>query len=382
MAVTTTVAPASLHIPPDVPLALHRAVLWGLLLSKMVAGWGVQWDIQWHLRIGRDSFWIPPHVMTYAGVGVAVLLSFGLLAWTTFRAPRVLPPRLLSVLGIVGTRGVHIAAWGIALTVLAAPIDDLWHRLFGIDVTLWSPPHLLGILGAAANTVGCLVMAREAYPPGSRARVAALVWTGALIFGNLHFAIQPTLLYAYLYGGLAFHGYAMLAPVLLPLGLIAAARLSGHRWAPLAAMIVIIVTGMVGRQIAHAGFEILKPVSVIEKEIAKDPHSPVAVGHAIAQRNGTEPGTSTATLPFFSLLPAIAIAAVDARRRAVWATVTYALTLFVVMGARVATQPAFAPLVPGAGTTIVAALITLVVALVCGVVIRSITDALAAAAPS
>jgi len=142
------------------------------------------------------------------------------------------------------------------------------------------------------------------------------------------------------------------------------------------------VTGMVGRQIAHAGFEILKPVSVIENEIAKDPRSPVAVGHAIAQKNGTEPGTSTATLPVFSLLPAIAIAAVDARRRAVWATVTYALTLFVVMGARVATQPAFAPLVPGAGTTIVAALITLVVALVCGVVIRSITDALAAAAPS
>jgi hypothetical protein len=46
--------------------AVRRAALWTLLLSKLIAGWGVQWDIQWHVLIGRDSFWIPPHVMTYA----------------------------------------------------------------------------------------------------------------------------------------------------------------------------------------------------------------------------------------------------------------------------------------------------------------------------
>ena len=154
-------------------LPAQRAVLWSLLVAKVVTGWGVQWDIQWHVMIGRDSFWIPPHVMTYAGVAVTVVLSFGLLAWTTFRAPRVLPPGLVSMCGIVGTRGVHIAAWGIAATVLAAPIDDLWHRLFGLDVTLWSPPHLLGIFGSAVNTVGCLAIARDAYPAGSRARLLA-----------------------------------------------------------------------------------------------------------------------------------------------------------------------------------------------------------------
>src|SRR5262245_59473210 len=105
----------------EVELATTRAVLWSLIASKMVAGWGVQW----HLTIGRDSFCIPPHVLTYAGVGLSVLLSFGLLAWTTFTAPRILPSHLVSVLGVVGTRGTHIAAGGIALTVLAAPFDDL-----------------------------------------------------------------------------------------------------------------------------------------------------------------------------------------------------------------------------------------------------------------
>ena len=46
------------------PFGLYRAALWVLLGANLLAGWGVQWDIQWHVRIGRDSFWIPPHVMT------------------------------------------------------------------------------------------------------------------------------------------------------------------------------------------------------------------------------------------------------------------------------------------------------------------------------
>ena len=66
-------------------LAVRRIALWGIVAAKVVAGWGVQWDIQWHVRIGRDSFWIAPHVMTYAGVAITVLLSFWILGWDTWR---------------------------------------------------------------------------------------------------------------------------------------------------------------------------------------------------------------------------------------------------------------------------------------------------------
>ena len=67
---------------------LRRAALWGLLVSKLVGGWGVQWDIQWHVLIGRDSFWIAPHLMTYAGVGLSVLLSWGVIGWESLLAGR------------------------------------------------------------------------------------------------------------------------------------------------------------------------------------------------------------------------------------------------------------------------------------------------------
>ena len=135
---------------------LRRAALWGLLVSKLLSGWGVQWDIQWHVLIGRDSFWIAPHLMTYAGVGAGGAGELrrawrGALIGRPDRSPGSPRRWPLRVLGLTGTRGFHLAAWGIALTVLAAPIDDLWHRLFGLDVTLWSPPHLLGIVGAVVD---------------------------------------------------------------------------------------------------------------------------------------------------------------------------------------------------------------------------------------
>src|SRR5438093_5439634 len=66
-------------------LGLYRVALWVLLGANLLAGWGVQWDIQWHVRIGRDTFWIPPHVMTYAGVAILALASFGVLARDTLR---------------------------------------------------------------------------------------------------------------------------------------------------------------------------------------------------------------------------------------------------------------------------------------------------------
>ena len=361
-------------------LTALRVVLWGSLAAKLVAGWGVQWDIQWHVNVGRDTFWIPPHVMTYAGVALSVLLAFGLLAWTTFRAPHTLPPGLVSLLGVVGTPGAHIAASGIALTVIAAPIDDLWHRLFGIDVTLWSPPHLLGILGAAINTVGCLVLAREAYPVDGRRRFVALVLGGALLYSGLHFVMQPTFRLAYLAGGVQFHSYAMLAPFLLALGLIAPARLSGRRWAPVVVMATVVVIGIVGRGITHTGFAMTRPVSIIDEEIAKDPTSPIAVGQAIMRKNASRPDPLGPVAPFLiPLVPALAISLVDARRRAVWATVAYAVTVFVVMGLRLASLPAFAPQIPETGATAVAAVVTVGVALLSGWLVRRASDALDAA---
>src|SRR3989449_7243095 len=158
---------------------------------------------------------------------------------------------VVRVLGLAGTRGFHLAAGGIALTVLAAPIAHLWHRRVGTDVTLWSPPRLLGLLGAAINTLGCFVIAREVYPASSRRGFAALILAGATLLIGLNFAMQPTFRFAYLHAGVLFHFYAMLAPLVLPIAFVATARLSGRRWAPALVLVSTVALGLLGMRIAR-----------------------------------------------------------------------------------------------------------------------------------
>jgi hypothetical protein len=357
---------------PAEALGLRRAVLWSLLLSKIVTGWGVQWDIQWHVVIGRDSFWIPPHLMTYSGVTAIVILSFGMLAWDTWRGSGS-----VQVLGLSSSRGFHLAAWGIAVTILAAPIDDLWHRLFGIDVTIWSPPHLMGILGAVINGWGCLIIANEVYPRAGAARLAAMVLTGAGLYGSLHLVVDPSFRIAYLYGGVRFYTFAMLAALFLPLALVPTARLSGSRWAPVLLLVVVALVGAAGLEIARSGFEILQPVSVIEAEIAKDPTSPIAVANITARMNGFEPGrVGGMPLLYMGLVGVVAMSLVDARRRPVVATVAYGLLLFIVGGWRISNLPALAPMAPNIGQTIVALAITAVTAVAGGLAAKRLSDAL------
>jgi hypothetical protein len=357
---------------------VSRAALWSLLLSKLIAGWGVQWDIQWHVLIGRDSFWIAPHVMTYAGVSLAVLVSFGVLAWNTVRALRapVEGDDAVSVLGLRGSRGFHLAAWGIGLTVLAAPIDDMWHRLFGLDVTLWSPPHLLGILGSAINTVACLLIAHEVYPTERWRRLGATVFAGAMLYGNLHLLVDPSNLVAYRHGGIFFYTLPILSAVVLPLALITTSRVSGSRGAPILLLLIVIATGMAGARIARAGFAWLEPVSVIQDEIRKDPASPIALAYVIARKNGTPPGRTGGMLHVFALLPVVVLAAIDARRRPVAATLGYALALFVVLGWLLGHRPAMAPLVPGVLATSVALGLCLMMAVIGGNAARWLSDRL------
>src|SRR5213593_5203643 len=245
-------------VTADASLAWRHAALWGLLGAKVVSSWGVQWDIQWHTLIGRDSFWIAPHLMTYAGVVVMVGLSFGVLAATTL-SPSWRGGDVVRVLGLTGTRGFHLAAWGIALVVLAATIDDLWHRLFGLDVTLWSPPHLLALFGSAVSTLGCLLIAIEVYPVRSWAGRAGLLLAGALLYGGIRVTLDPSWLLAYTYGGVLFHTFAMLAALILPLALVTTARVAAGRWAPAVVVILSFAIGLAGQGIARAGFAIIQP---------------------------------------------------------------------------------------------------------------------------
>jgi CBS domain-containing protein len=350
-------------------VTVARAGLWMLFVAHVIAAWGTAWDIQWHLLIGRDSFWIAPHVMIYSGVTLLVLVSFGVVAWMTAFGWDAGAVRFA---GFTATPGWHVAAWGIALTVIAAPIDDLWHRLFGLDVTLWSPPHLLGIAGAVVNAAACWLIVRESYPVESGARRVALVVAGGLLCGALGFALQPGIRIAYVYGGVMFFTYPMLATLIASLPLVVTARLLGLRLAPVLAVLVMVAMGSTGAMVARAGFAWTRPVSYIAEEIAKDPTSPIAIAHEIARKNGTTPGGYLPIVVVGPLLAALAMSLVDARRRPIAATLAYGAVVFVVTGVALARAPAFAQSLPSVGAIVIAATITVLAALAAGRLARRV----------
>lgn len=359
-------------------LLVRRTVLWTVIGAKMLALWGLQWDIRWHIRIGRDSAWIPPHLMMYSGVALIVLLCFGMLAWDTWRrrGGRSIEGGM-TVMGFASTPGFHLAAWGIALTVLAAPIDDLWHRIFGIDVTLWSPPHLLGLSGSFINTAACLLIAREVYPRRSPMGRAALIVSAALLLVGLTLTAQQAIHIAYLHGGLAFHLFAILGTLAFPLAYLTAAKLSNLRSAPLLVFIVSMALSLTGAEIARVGFEVLQPVAMTAEEIAKDPTSPIAIAQAIAQKNGPPSRSGPFTLTqLMSLIPVLALVALDPRRRPALATVVYGITLLATMAWALSRSPAFAPLTPGVSMTLIAFALTVPAAFASTAIACWLSDAL------
>lgn len=324
----------------------RAAVLWTLIAAKLAGGWGVQWDIRWHLSVGRDSFWIPPHLVTYAAVAIGVGVAWAVLVADTRRARcgRQVPGAV-SVGGLWGTPGFHLAAWGLALTVAAAPVDDLWHRLFGPDVSLWSPPHLLGLAGAQVNTVGCLVIARELWPAGGLVGRAALLAGGTLLLGGFWITTDPAILIAFRHGGRWFFLWAVLSALLGSFALVLLAHLSGWRPAPLLAALGVVLVHVVGIHVADAGFALVQPAAALEPAPAAEPDSPIAAAREMARRNGTVPGRGL-TLRVLPVIPALLLAAADAHRGWVRASLVFGLALGVISASALGRLPALAHALP------------------------------------
>ena len=132
-------------------------------VSLLVALLGMLWDISLHIGVGRDPGPLanPAHYLILFGLfGV---FSGGVLACSM---PLKGEPGPASVRFL---KGWNVPVGGLLLTgagfyaLLGFPLDDIWHRLFGQDVTLWGPTHLMLITGAGLSIVGILILEQEGH---------------------------------------------------------------------------------------------------------------------------------------------------------------------------------------------------------------------------
>jgi hypothetical protein len=130
-----------------------------LVVMQTLAAVGLGWDIQWHRWLGRDAFLTPPHLIIYTGVVGAGLICILVVLVETERYWRRVPgvdeASTVSLFGIFhAPLGFFVAGFGALTMAAAAPFDNYWHQLYGVDVTLWSPFHMMGLIGAGIAYLG------------------------------------------------------------------------------------------------------------------------------------------------------------------------------------------------------------------------------------
>src|SRR3954447_10320876 len=151
--------------------------------SLLACAFGVWWDIAVHIDRGRDTgpFGTPAHYPIFFGI-LGVIIT-GVLPIALARKP--LPARTIKL-----TKGWRIPCSAALVTVCGTfalvgfPLDDVWHRLFGEDVTLWGPTHLLMIGGVVFSIFARLLALAEVEQlvgPNKRRIFQEIVSVGALL---------------------------------------------------------------------------------------------------------------------------------------------------------------------------------------------------------
>jgi NAD(P)-dependent dehydrogenase (short-subunit alcohol dehydrogenase family) len=128
------------------------------LAFLLVAALGFYWDVAWHVDYGRDQLiFTPGHTAIIVGLqGLLLSAAVTTLVATWTRADVALKGKRLRA----PWSAVVLALLGLG-AVTAFPLDELWHRAYGVDVTMWGPTHLGMISGASFAPFTLLMMVRE-----------------------------------------------------------------------------------------------------------------------------------------------------------------------------------------------------------------------------
>jgi hypothetical protein len=218
------------------------------ITTIITALFGFIWDVSLHIGKGRDPGPLANPAHYFILFGLFILFVAGCLAC-------VLPYEKPGPAAIRITRhwyapvgGVLMAGCGL-YALIGFPLDDVWHRIFGQDVTLWGPTHLMMIGGAGFSTLTALFLEHEgrravgedAPKDGPGLKFIQYLAFGGLVIGMSVFQIE------FDFGVMQFR--QVFEPMLIAaagaLGLVAARIMLGRGAAIIAALLAIALRGLV-----------------------------------------------------------------------------------------------------------------------------------------
>jgi hypothetical protein len=233
-----------------------RLVAWlvlalGLAALQFVVGglWDASQHIKTGLVVGGADFLWPSHIVLYGSFLLALVAASTAMTLVALPAWRrgIRDPRLW----VRQQPYLALIALASAYELLAIPGDALWHLIFGVDLTAWSPPHLLlaGMMGfVQIGAIGLLRTARtdggaRGWADGASVLLLGLALNAFYLVGVLEWELpversplvlaRPVWMYPVVSAGLAF-AVLVLARVLV-----------GGRWAATAAALVFYAVRLV-----------------------------------------------------------------------------------------------------------------------------------------
>src|SRR5215813_4113399 len=133
-------------------------VVW--LVAFLLKHAGSGWDVAWHFRYVFGAL-EPPHWLNIVGN----TLAMALIIYQTMTGVAVERTGFLVMQGAFAVFLIHM------------PLDVLNHYLFGLDVTVWSPTHVLGFAATTVMMGGLLYSWLMLSEPGRwRLVIALLCW--------------------------------------------------------------------------------------------------------------------------------------------------------------------------------------------------------------
>ncbi|MEW6153485.1 MAG: hypothetical protein AB1673_05775 [Actinomycetota bacterium] len=212
------------------------------LLMLGTAAIGFYWDVAFHVDFGRDNqLFTPSHTMIV--IGLAGLVFAAAVAVTFASIDRADVDLRFGVVRVPWT-ALTLGAFGLG-GLVAFPFDAMWHDAYGVDVTLWSPPHIQLVAGASLSTVVLWLMMRE----GGRHQQPTLLGRGiqATVFGAILTGLS-TMQGEFDFGVPQFQ--VLYLPILIAaaagLGLVLARIAMGPWGAMKAVLAFIVIRGVIG----------------------------------------------------------------------------------------------------------------------------------------
>lgn len=229
---------------------------WTILFAALVGLFAFSWDIQWHITVGRDRTLTMPHLLILGSatlMGLVALASVLIETMWSRRSTAVAQSGTTFVSFFTSSLGAYLVGYGALDAAISFPIDQYWHTLYGVDVAIWAPFHVMLLTGFCICCLGVTSMLVEGAQLAAQQGAKRIAHVGylsvivalATLMGMLSLFLPEALDTGYIsLGGLTFTVYPLMLGVMGTFVLRIAIRVLPWRWIATRVAIVYVFLGV------------------------------------------------------------------------------------------------------------------------------------------